>query len=477
MNFEFWMVLCGIVIPAGICLAIEVPEPIVLKENEHEAAQFGYAPDYICNTPSFDSRNRPYIRSRGLDLHETGYFETLRDGEWVERSFVEAVKECYPDFERFDRGAGWYFTHAVFDDDDNMYSVVQVRLEGGRNTAALLYSSDYGETFVCYDLPGASPNIEVRTDMYGLPGPPLVATLRKVADHPTARWGAYYRLLITQPVVTADGLELPEPVAVTEKCFGMCEHSGGASFATTVGAKTHITWAEMREEDDLPGSPTFAATYDRDTRSVGEPVFVGYAPPVNDVHNTPGISADSEGYIHVVTGAHGDHFYHYRSTLPNDLSEGFEDAVEMLDFGFEHPDPEADNLRPARQTYLGLVCDQDDTLHAAFRWWIRSEDDPYHPGQTYASLGYQNKPADGDWTDARKLVVAVAHGYSNYHAKLAIDRTGRLYISYSYFNKQPNWVYGENPSHYAFPAILTSGDGGETWELAETAHFEAGIVE
>jgi hypothetical protein len=415
------------------------------------------------------------MRSRGLDLHETGYFETLRDGQWVQRSFVEAVKDCYPNFQRFDRGAGWYYTHAVFDDDDNMYSVIQVRLDGGRNTAGLLFSDDYGETFTCHDLPGQWPNIEVRTDMHGLPGPPLVATLQKVADHPTARWGAFYRLLITQPEVTEEGLELPEPVSVTEKCFGMCEHSGGASLATTVGGRTHITWAEMRDEDDLPGSPTFAVTWERDTRTLGEPVFVGYAPPVNDVHNTPGICADSEGYVHVVTGAHGDHFYHFKSKLPNDLSEGFEPGREMLDHGFTHPS--GDTKRPARQTYLGLVCDPDDTLHAAFRWWIRDAEDPYHPGKVYASLGYQKSTADGAWTDARKLVVAVAHGYSNYHAKLAMDRDGRLYISYSYFNKQPNWVYGEKPSHYAFPAILTSGDGGETWELAETAHFQAAVRE
>ena len=476
MYLDFWMVLCAVVIAGGVCMAIEVPEPIVLKKNEHEGVQFGYEPDYICNTPSFDSRNRPYIRSRGLDLHETGYFETLRDGEWVRRPFVDAVKACYPDFERFDRGAGWYFTHAVFDDADNMYSVVQVRLEGGRNTAALLYSSDYGETFACYNLPGHWPNIEIRNDMHGLPGPPLIVTLEKVANHPTARWGAFYRMLITEPIVTEDGLTLPEPVAATESCIGMCEHSGGASVATTVDGKTHVVWAEMTEDDDVPGAPTYAATYDRATRTIGEPVFVGYAPPVNDSHNAPGVCADSQGYIHVVTGAHGDHFYHYRSKLPNDLSAGFEEPMAMLDHGFVHPDPEQ-NARPARQTYLGLVCGPDDTLHAAFRWWIRGEDDPYHPGNVYAALGYQKKPADGDWTDARKLVVAVAYGYSNYHAKLAMDRKGRLYISYSYFNKQPNWVYGEDPSHYAFPAILTSGDEGETWELAETAHFQAGIDE
>ncbi|MBD3292298.1 MAG: hypothetical protein GF393_05200 [Armatimonadia bacterium] len=476
MYLDICATVCALIIAMGMCMAIEVPEPIVLKKDQHEGAQFGYAPEYMCNTPSFDSRNRPYIRSRGLDLHETGYFETLRDGEWVQRPFVEAVEACYPEFDRFDRGAGWYYTHAVFDDDDNMYSVIQVRLEGGQKTAALLFSPDYGRTFTCYDLPGHWPNIEVRTDTHGLPGPPLIATLEKVADHPTARWGAYYRLLVTQPVVTEDGLELPEATPVTEKCFGMCEHSGGASFATTVGSKTHIVWAELTPEDDLPGSPTYAATYDRADATVSDPIFVGYGPPVNDVHNTPGVCADSEGHIHVVTGAHGDHFYHYRSKLPNELTAGFEDAVEMLDFGFTHPDPEKDD-RPARQTYLGLVCAPDDTLHAAFRWWIRDEEDPYHPGKTYASLGYQKKPADGDWTPARKLVVAVAHGYSNYHAKLAMDRSGRLYISYSYFNKQPNWVYGEDPSHYAFPAILTSGDGGETWELAETAHFEAGVRE
>ena len=467
------VVLMAAVAGAG---ALPVPEPIVLKKDRHEEAQFGYKPEYVCNVPSFDSKNRPYIRSRGLDLHETGYFHTLRDGKWVKRSFVEAVKAKYPDFERFDRGAGWYYTHAVFDDADRMYSLVQVRRQGGKRTVCLLYSTDFGRMFQCYDLPGTWPNIELRNDSQPLAGPPLIATLQQLRKSDKAKWGAFNRMMITQPKVTDKGLEIPKPMVATEACIGMCEHSGGASFVATIGSKSFIAWGEITEDESLPGVPTMVAEYDRETGKIGRPMLVGYAKPLNDSHNGPGICADSKGRIHVVTGAHGDHFFHYISKKPADLSGGFEPPLTMLDHGFTHPNPAPKYQgRPARQTYLGLVCAPDDTLHAAFRWWICEKDDLYHPNMNYAALGYQSKPGDGPWTDARKLIVAVADGYSNYHAKLAVDRKGRLYISYTYFNKQPHWVYGKKPSHYNFPAILTSGDGGKTWELAETAHFAAGI--
>lgn len=451
-----------------------VPEPIVLKKNQHEEAQFGYKPEYACNVPSFDSKNRPYMRSRALDLHSTGFFHTLRDGKWVKRSFEQAVKDKYPDFERFDRGAGWFYSHAVFDDSDRMYSVVMVRLNGGKRVVVLLYSTDYGKTFQVYELPGAWPNIELRNDCHPLPGPPLISTMRQLKKHPTAKWGAYHSVMLTLPTVTEEGLEIPEPVVATDSCLGMCEHAGGASFATTLDGKTYITWGKMVESDDLPGVPTMVAVFDRANCTVSEPVFVGHAPPVNDSHNAPGICADSKGHIHVVSGAHGDHFYHYVSRSPRDIAGGFDGPATMLDGGFEHPDPD-NPTRPARQTYLGMVCDPDDTLHVGFRWWRRGKNDPYFPEKAYGALGYQSRPAGGKWSEGRALVIPPAHGYSNYHHKLAMDRKGRLYYSYTYFNKQPNFIYGKDYSHYAFPAILTSGDGGKTWELAETRHFAEGV--
>ena len=48
----------------------------------------------------FDSQNRPYMINVEFE-NTNGYISTLKDGEWVKRSFLDAIKKSYPDFTKF----------------------------------------------------------------------------------------------------------------------------------------------------------------------------------------------------------------------------------------------------------------------------------------------------------------------------------------------------------------------------------------
>lgn len=469
--------MCGLVLVVSLIGAAPVPSPIVLKLHQHEEVQFGYRPDYLPNVPGFDCENRPYIRSRGADMHETGFFQVLWDGVWVQRAFAEAVRKEYFGFDKFQYGGGWYFSHAVFDDDNDMYSIAQVRTQNREVHSLLLYSTDGGNSFQVYPLPVTGGvqklNIELRNDGQPLPGPPLVSTMHRVKQHP-ARWADYFRLQVLRPIKSEGRLIIPEPIVVTDRCVGGATHSGGASFAATVDGKTHFVWLEITDDAHAPGTPTFAGTYDHATGAVTEKVLVGYAPPVNDGHNAPGICADSEGYLHVVTGAHTFSFRYTKSLAPNDISRGWTQPVKLL--GSEYAIDHGKQTTEGQQTYLGLVCDSHDTLHVVFRWRRKSTNDPHFPNKDYSVLAYQRKTRNGDWGAPRVLVVPPVDGYSSYHHKLAIDRRDRLYLSYTYLSEGPRNPYTAMDGYYHFPALLTSGDGGDTWALAETRDFAEGMA-
>ncbi|MDH7571082.1 MAG: BNR-4 repeat-containing protein, partial [Armatimonadota bacterium] len=231
-------------------------------------------------------------------------------------------------------------------------------------------------------------------------------------------------------------------------------HSGIPSAVVSRGSKVHVVWAEATDPaEKVPGVPTYVATYDRQTRALSKPVLIGYGAPPNDVHNRPCITMDSKGYLHVLTGTHGSPFYYARSLKPNDSSEGWTEA-ECVGEGLS-------------QTYIGMVCGPDDTLHVAFRLW--KSDPALHPsGASFATLSYQRKPSGQPWQAPRVLVVQPFTEYGIFYHRLVIDRKGRLFLSYDPWST--HWFYrNDHPAHRR--ALITSPDGGETWKLAGDADF------
>ncbi len=195
--------------------------------------------------------------------------------------------------------------------------------------------------------------------------------------------------------------------------------------------------------------PTYVVTYDRQTGQLGQPALVGYGPPANDVHNSPSITMDSKGILHVLIGTHGRAFQHVMSRESNEAGGGWTEPVMA-----------GDGLR---QTYIGLVCGQDDTLHVVFRLWKTGE--PY-PHSKHATLAYQRKRPGKPWESPQILVAAPFSEYSIFYHRLTIDRKGRLFLSKDYWTTY--WFYRNdqrgNRGHWR--TLLMSPDGGGSWKLA-----------
>jgi hypothetical protein len=461
--FEGAVVGAAFVPPVG-----EPTFPLVLQPNREVNEIFGYNPDFLPNEISFDSLNRPYLRSRTSDIDQTRHIQTIRDGIWVERPFIEAIKKVFPTFDYTFRAAGWQGARVVFDAEDRMYTAMKIRLTNGSYRNVLLFSRDYGETFTAHDLQtGGDVALENFTGHNRLEGPPfIVIQHRRIATHPDP-WADYHEMRIVQPRLVDGVLQIPPHIHVSNDLISIGQHSGGTSFSATLNGKTHFAWIEVTD-DNVPGSPTYVATYDHATNTVGPKVLVAYAPPKNNSHNRPGVVLDSEGYIHVVTGSHhGENFFHVRSQQPNNAYDGWTTPQPVWDKGWRN----SNGNGPERggQTYVSLVCDADDTLHLAFRQWRYADQyfarDPY-----YAALSYQRKPKNGAWSAPVPLVIPERGIYAIYYQKLSIDHRGRLFLSASYYDN----TLGESPAlgQYLRRMLLVSGNAGDSWKLANTGDLD-----
>ena len=436
--------------------------PIILKPYQHENMLLGYAPGFFPNEVYFDRENRAVLRQRSESAYvSTGLLFLDRQG-WQERSFMDAIRAAYPGYRGTVFGGGFLGAKVAFDGQGGAYTLVRVALEDKTRPALLIFTPDQGHTYTVQGFPADGFDIEQFNGHNALDIPPPVVAYRQTRPHPAPFCG-YHDLLLYLPRRQGNTIALGEPVKISDNCVGSCQHSGGPASTATRAGKTHIVWGEVAP-DDAPRVPTYIATFNHATRALSPKVFLGNAPPVNDVHNVPAIAMDSAGFLHVLTGAHGEPFQYLRSLKPNDISAGFTQPVPVLDRGCveEKTGPEG----RGRQTYISLVCGPDDTLHIAYRQW-RSKVDPYHGGRIYAALSHQSKPKNGPWSAAHPLVVPPLPNYSIYYHKLTVDRRGRLFLAYSYLSGEASYQ-DDFPNRYHHPALLVSTNRGATWKLADT---------
>ena len=420
--------------------------PLVLKPYEHENEQFGYLPDYPVETQMYhDLENRPLVRVGGG-------VATLRDGEWTTTELRGAVQSSDPMFEG--RSFGMASTKIAFDRAGDVYLLGTV----GRHVA-LLHSADGGKTFSPSLIPGREDQSRAfdleQFSGHNVPdGPPPVLRYTRTAEDPKLKWRKVNDLELFLPEKVDGRISLGEPILISKLCIGLAAHSGIPATVVSRDGRVHVVWAEATDpEEKVPGVPTYVATYDRRTRTLGEPALVGYGAPPNDVHNSPSITMDSQGYLHVLAGTHGQPFQYARSLEPNDAGRGWTEA-----------EPVGEGLR---QTYIGLVCGPDDTLHLAFRlWWYAT--DPF-PASHHATLAYARKRPGEPWQEPRVLIVPPFSEYSVFYHRLTIDRLGRLFLSYDYWSTY--WFY-RTDHRGSRRALVMSPDGGETWKLPETRDLQ-----
>jgi len=410
--------------------------PLVLKPYRHENELFGYLPRYpVDNQVYFDLRNRPFIATpAGLKMES--------DGAWTRSDLRTAVH--WPTAPTTGRSVGIVSSKVAFDRDNGVYVLGR---SGGQS--ALLCSTDSGKTFVACPLPGHGVLDIEQFSGHNVPdGPPPILRYTHTASDPKRIWRRVHDLTLLLPE-KVDGRIVPgKSILVSRQCIGLAAHSGIPSTVVSRGSKVHVVWAEATDpEVKVPGVPTYVATYDRETGKLGRPHLVGYGPPANDIHNSPSITMDSRGFLHVLAGTHGRPFPYARSLKPNAAGGGWTEAVLT---GPALP-----------ETYIGLVCGPDDTLHLVCRLWQHGAE-PF-PASHHATLAYQRKPPGKPWEAPKVLIVPPFSEYSVFYHRLTIDRGGRLFLSYQYWST--HWFY--RTDHWCDRrALLMSPDGGETWKLA-----------
>ncbi len=439
-GFSTWS---SVTLRRGIAPALSpVKVPVKLEPYRHENERFGYLPEYpLDNQVYFDMKNRPFVISSG------GVF-SLRGGAWI-----KTTKAHRRDTERIIpiRPLG---TKIAFDRDNDVYLLGR---DGG--STVLLRSADHGATFTAWPVPGSGNfDVEQFSGHNIMNGPPPLARFHQTARDPKLIWRRINDLDLILPAKKSDGsIVMGDPVAVSKKCIGLSAHSGIPSTIVSRGDNVHITWGEATPpQAKAPGVPTFVATYNRSTGQLGLPALVGHGPPANDVHNSPCITIDSKGYLHVLIGTHGRAFKYVRSLLPNSAGGGWTKA-EDVGAGL-------------RQTYVGMVCDRNNTLHLVFRLWL--DDNKYYPAGYYANLAYMSKRPAEKWSDARPLVVAPFSEYSIFYHRLTINRKGALFLSYDYWSTF--WFYRTDHRGNR-RSLLMSPDGGDTWKLAPSSEFLRGV--
>ena len=415
-----------------------VKVPIKLEPYRHENEQFGYLPEYpLDNQVYFDMENRPFV------ISNDGVF-SRRDNAWMKtttahRADTNGIIPIRP-----------VGTKIAFDRDNDVY------LLGRNNGSTILFrSGDHGASFTAWPVPGSGNfDIEQFSGHNLISGPPPLARFRETAKDPKLIWRRINDLDLILPAKKPDGsIVMGDPIAVSKECIGLSTHSGIPSTIVSLGDKVHIAWGQATPpQEKAPGVPTYVATYNRSTGELGSPALLGYGPPANDVHNSPCITMDSKGYLHVLIGTHGRTFKYVRSLSSNNASGGW---------------TEAEDVRPGlRQTYVGMVCGPDNALHLVFRLWLT--DNKYYPASHYANLAYMSKLPGKKWSDALPLVVAPFSEYSIFYHRLTIDRKGALFLSYDYWSTF--WFYRTDHRGNR-RSLLMSPDSGKTWKLTPSIEF------
>ncbi len=424
--------------PGPAPAASAMTPPLVLTPYRHENEQFGYLPDYpTASQVYFDPANRPYVLTADSLL-------SWRNDAWrpAEVSLPAGVAPGAM------RGS-----KVAFDAAGGAYALTSLQ-----GAPALLHVPAGGTAATATPLEGRGHFDLENFSGHNLPdGPPPFVRVTRTATDPKLIWRSVNDLELFLPENRDGRLVIGEPVMISRLSIGISDHSGIPSSIVSRGARVHVIWAEATDpEAKAPGVPTYVATYDRTTRTLSEPALIGYGPPANDVHNTPCITMDSKGYLHALVGTHGRTFKYARSLQPNDSAGGWTTTEDV-----------GPNLS---QTYVGLVCDRDDTLHLVFRLWQQRPE--RFPSGSAACLAHMTKPAGQPWSAPQPVILAPFTDYSVFYHRLTIDRRGRLFLSYDYWSTY--WFY--RTDHLGGRrALLVSDDAGKTWRLAAGADLTGAI--
>ncbi len=199
----------------------------------------------------------------------------------------------------------------------------------------------------------------------------------------------------------------------------------------SLAGKTHVVWTDAV-------AFTRGRTFDHASGQWGPTVAIGEG---CDNHNTPGLTADRDGRLHVAYGPHG--MWDQGPGIPTWPTGSFRYAVSA----------EPNSL-------AGLETTRTPFGHYATYGCIVStphgECIVYRGGERPYSVMFQKTRTLGRWSCPRPLIEQeIESQYTQYMARLVCAPDGTLYAA--------GHIYAAGRGHSLGVAVLRSPDGGETW--------------
>lgn len=381
------------------------------------------ASDGMQGAPSalaFDSTNSPYMFDSGNPDH-FGVIFTLRDGKWVQLSYLAAINRLYPEHNKVLKRNKHSLGTLEIDDNDNIYALVELETNEAGVVFALVFSSNGGKNFQAYRIPGKA-FLELRTGFNSLNSPPIIGVMKKRSRY-ISRWTAYHDFTIYIPSIEGGKLNLGEAIHISSKSIGAANHSGGYSFAVSKPESISIVYVETEGK----GNPVYLVVLNRKNRRVvSKRLLVDALPGKPNAHVTPVVCVDNAGLLHVMSGSHSGAFYYFNIDV---FEHGIKSVSDQLEYGV--------NL-----TYAGLVCGKN-VISVVYR------------GKSSLVASVRSK---GAWL--KPVVLAEPPegytGYAVYYHRLFIDRNDNLYVSYNSHNLHNSVDEGR--------VLLVSRDHGVTWK-------------
>lgn len=484
---------------------------------------------------SFAFNGRPIIRDEALNLRVL-----LDNGQWQTFPLRQAVTDSLlrqgkPWDGRFGKGVS-HDTRVVFDDHCHAYTVVNA-FRSSRESFFLLHSRDGGTTWAAYPLPGWQGDGDVRIEVptatkMTLAEPPVIV-LHQLEGYPQ------HRAVLLFPKKNPDGTlkrsadgYLDAVSATVNNTICCARHAGHDTQVVSLGDKVHFAYPR---DGTLPfpskkgvrhGTPQFVATFSRSTGDQEDysPQYLGtgFSGPVNaptdicrpeppsthpcpqegrpNAHNQPTLAIDKDGFLHAIVGGHSSELQYFKSTTANS-SAAWSLPVSI---GTQVP-PSSTTTYEDSYTYASMVLDGKNRPHVFARWSGN--------GSYLNELVHIHRETEtGRWLEQQELLIPDRVGYTNWYNKVAVDRWGRLFVSYWYYPADLFVNEAERfKSHWGFtkmcrqfepgcgyvneqsrcpdtnycsyleynevsPGLLISTDAGATFRLATSAELFSGPV-
>jgi hypothetical protein len=414
-------------------------------------SQYNYNPRFDPGFVSLDPEGRVFVRSQeggGLKI------EWLNGNQWQVTDLMPTIKA------RVGAGSTLVGTSEPmirFDKDGDAYLIVDYQKNGGAGTLLLHTKDIINPNWQVYALTRPGPNYFrgiladfEKLDTYNqaaLNHPPVITLTTHT--YATGTNQAAYLLI---PSKNSDGtLTIPAPLEYTPYGLIGPVHSGGGNFVISKGDMIYLVYGYMAPPgannvinpsdarylakkppiassnpanaltwtsgstvlQSANGIPTFVRSYNRVTKVLSEPNFVGYAGFAMDAHDWAAMTLDAIGNLQVILNGHNQAMGYTHTITPGDISKWTPESFVHL------TEPNGADVIAAG-SYCGISVDKNNQIVVVDR-----SDTNYYNHR----IGVFTKPVGAEkWNAEHSVVVPFGDNYHVWNQRASYDPSHHRYF-------------------------------------------------